>query len=127
MFHFNDFAIAPQALQPCGEVEFYLDGDMVSLSMWIHGRTTVAGDDGDDNGDDDDDDDDGDDDDDDDYDDNYDDHNYDDDDDWLWLMVIDDQCARFTSTRKSRNVHMLMYSWSTLWSFRTVWVSHRKV
>ena len=41
MFHFNDFAIAPQALQPCGEVEFYLDGDMVSLSMWINGRNTV--------------------------------------------------------------------------------------
>ena len=43
MFHFNDFAIAPQALQPCGEVEFYLDGDMVSLSMWINGRNTVDG------------------------------------------------------------------------------------
>ena len=43
MFHFNDFAIAPQALQPCGEVEFYLDGDMVSLSMWINGQNTVDG------------------------------------------------------------------------------------
>ena len=26
----------------------------------------------------------------------------------------DDECARFTSTRKSRNDHMLMCSWSTL-------------
>ena len=24
-----------EALQPCGEVEFYLDGDMVSLSTWM--------------------------------------------------------------------------------------------